>query len=167
MAETQRFMHFLKVLQRRPDAQAVVSGSNAYPGIRGLVRFYQTAGGVLVAAEISGLPTSDRRCDSDIFAFHIHCGERCTGNREDPFANAREHYNPERCPHPAHAGDMPPLFASDGTAAQVFLTDRFTVREIIGKTVVIHDDVDDFTSQPSGNPGGKIACGEIRRTNCR
>ena len=167
MAEKQHFMHYLKVLQRCPDAQAIIAGSPDYPNIRGLVRFYQTGGGVLVAAEVSGLPTSERRCDSEIFAFHIHCGERCTGNREDPFANAREHYNSERCPHPAHAGDMPPLFANDGRAAQVLLTDRFTVRDIIGKTVVIHDDVDDFTSQPSGNPGAKIACGEIRRPRCR
>ena len=167
MAETQRFMQFLNVLQRRPDAQAVVSGSDDYPNIRGLVRFYQTQHGVLVAAEVAGLPTSGRRCDSEIFAFHIHCGERCSGNREDPFANAQGHYNPERCPHPAHAGDMPPLFANGGRAAQVFLTDRFTVQEILGKTVIIHDDVDNFTSQPSGNPGTKIACGEIRRTRCR
>ena len=167
MAETQRFMRILNVLQRRPDAQAVLSGSPKCPNLRGLVRFYQTARGVLVAAEVSGLPTSERRCDSEIFAFHIHCGEQCSGTCEDPFANAREHNNPEHCPHPAHAGDMPPLFASDGNAAQVFLTDRFTVREIIGKTVIIHDDVDDFTSQPSGNPGTKIACGEIRRPRNR
>ena len=167
MAEKQSFMHFLNVLHRCPDAEAIVSGSPEYPNLRGLVRFFQTSGGVLVAAEIAGLPTTARRCDSEIFAFHIHRGECCSGNREDPFANALDHYNPERCPHPAHAGDLPPLFANGGTAAQVFLTDRFTVREILGKTVVIHSDVDDFTSQPSGSPGTKIACGEIRRARCR
>ena len=44
-----------------------------------------------------------------------------------------------------------------------FLTDRFTLKEIIGRTVVIHSMPDDFTSQPSGNSGEKIACGVIKR----
>ena len=57
---------------------------------------------------------------------------------------------------------MPPLFGCNGAAFSVFLTDRITVNEIIGKTVIIHSDPDDFTSQPSGNAGTKIACGVIR-----
>jgi Cu-Zn family superoxide dismutase len=36
------------------------------------------------------------------------------------------------------------------------------VRDILGKTVIIHGSPDDFTSQPAGNAGQKIACGEIR-----
>jgi len=36
------------------------------------------------------------------------------------------------------------------------------VKEIIGKTLIIHSAVDDFTSQPAGNAGEKIACGKIR-----
>ena len=43
-----------------------------------------------------------------------------------------------------------------------FLTNRFRVEEILGKTVIIHDSPDDFTSQPAGNAGKKIACGMIR-----
>jgi len=41
------------------------------------------------------------------------------------------------------------------------LTDKFTVEEIIGKTIIIHNMPDDFTSQPAGNAGQKIACGII------
>ena len=41
-------------------------------------------------------------------------------------------------------------------------TDRFSVNEIIGRTVVIHSDSDDFHSQPAGNAGRKIAYGVIR-----
>lgn len=44
-----------------------------------------------------------------------------------------------------------------------FLTDRITLKEVIGKAVVIHSMPDDFTSQPSGNSGEKIACGIIKR----
>ena len=43
------------------------------------------------------------------------------------------------------------------------VTDRFTISDIIGRTVVIHKSPDDFTTQPSGNAGAKIACGEIKR----
>jgi Cu-Zn family superoxide dismutase len=58
---------------------------------------------------------------------------------------------------------MPPLFGNQGYAFLMFLTDRFTAREIIGKTVIIHDKPDDFTTQPAGNSGNKIACGVIQR----
>ena len=44
-----------------------------------------------------------------------------------------------------------------------FLTNRLTVNELIGKTVIIHDRPDDFTTQPSGNAGNKIACGVISK----
>lgn len=120
--------------------------------------------GVIVRAEIINLPRGTGICNNPIFAFHIHSGNRCEGNAEDPFADAGSHYNPNNCPHPYHAGDLPPLFSANGRAISVFLTDRFTVREIIGKTVIIHSSLDDFTTQPSGNAGKKIACGVITAT---
>ena len=43
------------------------------------------------------------------------------------------------------------------------LTGRFHVGEVIGKTVILHADPDDFHTQPSGNAGAKIACGVIRK----
>ena len=167
MSLPQSFMRFLPVLRRRPDALADISGSRENPRLRGNVRFYQTPQGVLVLAEVSGLPDRGRRCEDDIFAFHIHSGDSCTGSKDDPFSAAQGHFNPARCPHPAHAGDMPPLFSNDGFAMQAFLTDRFTVREIVGRTVVIHDGTDDFSSQPAGNAGERIACGVIRKPGRR
>ena len=56
---------------------------------------------------------------------------------------------------------MPPLFGADGYAFLAFVSSRFTVNEILGKTVIIHSGVDDFKTQPSGNAGEKIACGVI------
>lgn len=148
----------------RPNALAIIKGDNDHPQIRGTVKFRQTPRGVLVSAEISGLPTRPGRlCDGNVFGFHIHEGKKCGGDSEDPFADAMSHYDPEDCPHPYHSGDLPPLFGNRGYAQTSFLTNRFNVREIIGRVVIIHDKPDDFTSQPSGSAGNKIACGVIKR----
>lgn len=151
------------LLNSKPQATAKIIGSAIFPEIQGNVWFYQTTYGVLVVSEIQGLPKEYGNCNSPIFAYHIHNGENCTGNNEDPFADAGTHYNPKGCPHPYHAGDLPPLFGANGFAFSAVLTNRFSVEEIIDKTIIIHSSVDDFVSQPSGNSGGKIACGEIRR----
>lgn len=158
------FRDLYSVFRRRADAVAFVNGSEKYPDIHGRVFFYQLRRGVIVRAEIIGLPKASGACDSPIFAFHIHSGESCTGNAGDAFADTGMHYNPADCMHPYHAGDLPPLFGADGRALSVCLTDRFTVPEIIGRTVIIHLHPDDFTTQPSGNAGSKIACGVITPT---
>lgn len=146
----------------KPNSAADISGGENYPGIRGRVIFRQQKNGVLVTADIYGLPTGETGCDSGVFGFHIHEGEDCGSNGQEPFSNTKGHYNPGECPHPYHAGDLPPLFENDGYAYMSFLTNRFTATEIIGRTVVIHLKPDDFHSQPSGNSGGKIACGVIK-----
>lgn len=156
-------INILSLIRRRPNATAMIKGSTRYPKIRGTVYFYQTDGGVIVKTRVSGLPKTNNVCKKPIFAMHIHSGGRCSGNETDYFADALTHYNPNDCPHPYHAGDMPPLFGANGTAISVFLTDRFSVKEIIGKTVIIHSDPDDFTTQPAGNSGVKIACGVISK----
>lgn len=156
----------LVCIRQQPTAIARIRGSNQYPNICGMVRFYQTGRGVIVAAHISGLPEPEGPCRHPVFAFHIHTGACCTGSGSDPFADVGGHFNPDNCPHPQHAGDLPPLFGSGGHAFSVFLTDRFCVKDIIGRTVIIHGGPDNFTSQPAGNAGPKIACGEIRRCSC-
>ncbi len=152
------------LLRRRPDALAFVHGSSRHPTILGTVSFYQTERGVIVVADVSGLPFhAAEKCEANaFFAFHIHSGGACTGTEADPFANVMGHYNPDQCPHPDHSGDLPPLLSNQGHAFSAVLTDRFTVKEIIGRTVVIHGSPDDFVTQPSGNAGEKIACGVIR-----
>ena len=151
----------LSALRGRAQARARITGSRDYPSISGMVRLYQTAKGVVVYAEINGLPKADARCSERVFGFHIHEGASCTGNENDPYADAKAHYNPSQCPHPAHAGDMPPLFSCSGAAWMMYYTERFSLPEILGKTIIIHSQPDDFTTQPSGNSGAKIACGTI------
>lgn len=143
------------------SAYAVIRGGSEYPQIRGRAIFKQQPNGVLVTVRVMGLP--DINDEMGIFAFHIHSGNCCTGNSRDEFSDAKTHYNPENIPHPFHAGDLPPLFGNNGFAYMQVLTYRFTVNEIIGRTIIIHKGVDDFTSQPAGNAGEKIACGVIMR----
>lgn len=147
----------------RPAAVANIRGSREYSTINGTVHFYQMPHGVIVIASVAGLPAGSGRCDDRIFAMHIHSGGSCMGNQNDPFPLTGSHFNPGNCPHPYHAGDLPPLFSNKGMAWCAFLTNRFQVREVLGKTVVIHASPDDFTSQPAGNSGEKIACGVIGR----
>lgn len=156
-------INLMALLRSRPQAVAEIKGNSAYPQISGKVYFYAIRSGTVVVSMISSLPTSEDKCKSPVFGFHIHNGTSCTGDNTDYFKDALAHYNPNECPHPYHSGDMPPLFGVKGTAFSAFLTDRFSVNEIIGKTVLIHSQPDDFTTQPSGNSGIKIACGQIRR----
>lgn len=155
-------MKLLPQLYNNPHAIAEITGSAAYPEIKGKAHFLQTNEGVLMMAEVFGLPIS-KICEGGIFGFHIHEGWLCRGDEEDAFAGAGGHYNPEKCRHPFHAGDLPPLFGNNGHAFMIVLTDNFFVDEVIGKTMIVHSGPDDFTTQPAGNAGMKMACGKIRR----
>ncbi len=137
------------------SAIALLRGGETAPGLTGTVRFYQRRDGVLVEAEISGLPPSR----TGFYGFHIHEGTDCGGAG---FSDTGGHFNPGNTQHPNHAGDLPPLLAHDGRAWLRFLTNRFRVADVLGKTVVIHGDPDDFHTQPAGDSGMKIACGVIR-----
>lgn len=134
----------------RPDAVACVRGEE----VNGTVKFYQKPSGTLVVAEICGLPQSE----TNFFAFHIHEYGDCSGQG---FPNTGNHYNPCEVEHPKHAGDLPPLLSCNGKAYLAVLTGRFRVRDVVGRTVVIHSHPDDFHTQPSGGAGTKIACGVI------
>lgn len=150
------------LLQMPPLAYALIQGSEKYPTITGAVYFYPLWGGTFVMAEVMGLPIEGEDCPKSFFGFHIHEGGSCTGTQKDPFANAGSHFNPYSCQHPSHAGDLPPLLGNQGYALSFFYTERVQPLELPGHTVIVHDMADDFHSQPSGNSGEMIACGEIR-----
>ena len=141
-----------------PPLVAVMHGGEGNRYLRGTVKFYQMPGGILVVAQISGLP------GNGFYGFHIHEGGDCIG---PSFASTGSHYDPTNMTHPMHAGDLPPLLSAGGRAYMAVLTDRFSLSEIAGRTVVIHSGPDDFRTQPSGNSGEKIGCGviqSVRRT---
>lgn len=144
-------------------AKAYVKGGIQYPKINGIVTFKETKSGVMLTAKINDLPQSKNNCKGRFFGFHIHEGSSCTGNSTDEFANAKSHLNLTNCPHPFHIGDLPPLIENNGYAYMKVLINKFKIEDIIGKVIIIHDSPDDFTTQPSGNSGTKIACGKIEK----
>ena len=81
---------------------AHIYGDEKAPELSGTVKFYLADGGVLVVAEVSGLPETP----TGIFAFHIHEGSACTGK---DFADTKGHYDPANQPHPMHAGPPSPF----------------------------------------------------------
>lgn len=136
--------------QTMPYAVAKISGNAGYPQLVGTVSFYEVSGGTFVVADIKNLPKG-----GTFHGFHIHAGESCMDMMEGG------HYNPTNQPHPEHAGDMPPLLSNNGMAFSSFYTNRFYPEDIVGKVVIIHAMPDDFKTQPSGNSGAIIACGQI------
>ena len=147
---------------RRPFAKADIKGSAQYPKLSGVVEFFATPAGIVVSAEVSGLPYDDAEpCAPQIYGFHIHNAGRCTGEEESPFSDAGEHFDIGDCPHPAHSGDMPPLFGNHGYAWSAHLTDRFSPEDIMGRAVIIHAQSDDLHTDPAGNSGKRIGCGVI------
>jgi len=155
-------------LLERPAAIADMRGSGLAPNIRGTVSLYAADNGTLLAAEISGLPATVPPAAGtqpvNPFGFHLHTGASCDRPEAgEPFPGSMGHYNPENRPHPDHAGDFPVLLGNNGYAFMVFYTNRFKPADVIGKTIIIHLNPDDFRSQPAGNSGKKIACGVIRK----
>lgn len=158
MAENISDFSFTGILgSERPQAVAWLQGEQRQSQIGGFAKFYATSfGGVLVEVEVYGLP--DKSGYSNFYALHIHEHGDC----KDQFMHTGEHYNPRGVQHPYHAGDMPPLISKNGYAWESFFDGRFSITELIGRAIVIHGGLDDFTTQPSGNSGEKIACGVIR-----
>jgi superoxide dismutase, Cu-Zn family len=118
-----------------------------------------------VSAKLNGLSAGNH-------GFHVHEKGDCSA---DDGMSAGGHFNPLGQPHAApstahrHAGDMPMLSAdAAGNAATEVELDIITVgsgaTDVIGRSVVVHKDADDFTTQPAGNSGPRVACGVIRKT---
>jgi len=100
---------------------------------------------------------------------HIHEGADCSGDA----MGAKGHFNPHGKPHglPAnaasHAGDLPALKANKQGRANINIElDTISLKpgpaNIIGRSVVVHADPDDYKTQPTGNSGARIACGVIK-----
>ncbi|WFD11875.1 superoxide dismutase family protein [Tepidibacter hydrothermalis] len=148
-------------------AIANIRGGPISPKIKGVVFIKDVPGGAWVYVNMQGLP-SYQPTKEDIapigpFGFHIHEFGNCNiGESDNPFKDAGGHWNPTDQPHGNHAGDFPVLFSNNGRAIMAFFTNKFKVRDVIGKSIIIHENLDDYTTQPSGNAGRRMACGIIK-----
>lgn len=121
--------------------------------------------GVIVSLSVKGLPPGEH-------AFHVHAVGKC----EPPFDSAGGHFNPESHKHGlmakegAHAGDMPNLhIPQDGALTVEVFNDSITLQkgaktsvfDSDGSAFIIHATADDYTTDPTGNAGGRIACAVI------
>lgn len=149
------------------SAYAMIAAGQDYPSITGLVTFANVPRGVWVCADIAGLPPYKPATDDNPpvgpFGFHIHEKGHCVvGDPAKPFEACGGHWNPTNQPHGNHAGDFPVLFSNKGQAKMCFFTDKFTVVDILGRSVMIHENPDDYRTQPAGDSGKRIACGQIK-----
>ncbi len=150
------FVHLLS--QNQPQAMAWVQGNSSHPYLSGLVKFYETPyAGILIEAEIFGLPNINSPGTSTFYGMHIHQHGDCSND----FSNTGDHYNPTLTLHPRHSGDLPPLLGNQGYAWCAYYDKRLRLSDIMNRSVVIHAQRDDFTSQPAGDSGSKIGCGVI------
>ncbi|MFT3802919.1 MAG: superoxide dismutase family protein [Burkholderiaceae bacterium] len=131
----------------------------------GTATFTALEHGVRVAGEVRGLPPGSEH------GFHIHEKGDCGDN-----GNASGgHFNPAGGKHGkfgaqgSHAGELPSLVADGAGVARfsvdvpaISLTDG-AANNVVGRALVVHRDPDDFTSQPAGNSGPRIACAVITR----
>ena len=151
-------------------AVAEIEGGLPNSKIQGSVSFKDVRGGVFICVQVWGLPSyqpaQEGKSPVGPHGFHIHQIGNCTvGEPKDPFMSAGGHWNPTDQPHGNHAGDFLVLFSNHGYAYMCFFTDKFKVADVIGKSVIIHENPDDYRTQPAGNSGKKLACGVIMPIN--
>ena len=161
----QQVNRFAYMSAERSALSGRMRGSSGYPDIEGLVTIFWLPLSSFLQAEFNGLPPSR------VFGFHIHDGFVCgAADAAEPFSQAGKHFS--SCPegmwcarHPYHAGDLPPIISDEnGFATMNFHLGAATVAELSGRTIILHEQPDDFTTQPSGNSGVKIACGVLAET---
>jgi len=145
----------------RATAQLEPTRGNATAGT---VEFVQVGSKVRVTARVSGLKPGQQH------GFHVHEAGDCSSGDG---MSAKGHFNPYGKPHgpggtmERHAGDMPNLKAdANGNASATVELDVITVTagpaSVVGRGVIVHAQPDDYTSQPVGNAGARMACGVVR-----
>jgi Cu-Zn family superoxide dismutase len=133
------------------------SGSQA----TGSVTFTASGDAVKVVADIAGLKPGKH-------GFHIHEFGDCSS---PDAASAGGHFNPTKHNHGApdaaerHDGDLGNIEADESGKAHLEWTDKAMklsgANSIVGHAVIVHEKADDLKTQPTGDAGGRIACGVI------
>ncbi len=134
--------------------------------VSGTITFVEKNGLVTLTAMVNKL-------EKGTHAIHIH--EKADCSAADG-SSAGGHWNPTRVKHGKwtdtehHKGDIGNLEAdANGNATLTLTTNEWCIgcadetKNVIGKSIIVHEVADDFTTQPTGNAGGRIACSAIIR----
>ena len=159
---------FLLLIFAAPRASALTGTAVLKPTsdaskVEGKATFEEAGGGLNVQVQITGAEPGKH-------GFHIHQFGSC----EDAGRAAGGHYNPDNTPHgylpekgmaAAHAGDFGNIeIGKTGRGKLELMIPALSLVKgkypVAGRAVILHEQEDDF-SQPTGNAGGRIACGII------
>lgn len=129
--------------------------------VTGEVVFTEVDGGIEVVADIKGLKPGAH-------GFHVHEFGDCSA---PDGSSAGGHFDPLKSRHGGpdsaerHVGDLGNVVAGDDGIGHYERVDKIIsfngTNSIIGRSIIIHENEDDFKTQPSGNSGGRLACGVI------
>jgi len=129
--------------------------------VEGTVWFDPAPGGIKVKARVTGLAPGTH-------GFHIHEFGDCSAA---DFTSAGGHFNPMAQAHGApqdaarHVGDLGNIEAGADGVASLEWTDSQLAFEghhgVLGRAVIVHAKADDLKTQPTGDAGGRLACGVI------
>lgn len=163
---TQEKRKIVSIEAKPPEKKTAVATIEPRSGssVEGRAEFTEADGQVILHLELRKLPPG-------VHAVHLHEVGDCTA---PDASSAGAHWNPTHAEHgkwgtaPFHLGDIGNIEASpDGsatfamTAAEWKIGDGST-RDIVGRSLVVHEKADDFKTQPTGAAGGRIGCGVIR-----
>jgi Cu-Zn family superoxide dismutase len=149
----------------RPVAQAVAElQPTRGNSVSGVLHLSQTGDTVTVTGEVHGLKPDT------VHGFHVHDKGDCSSGDG---VSAGGHFNPGGVAHGQHGhgahhvGDIPALQADmHGVALVNFSTSTLSLIDpatsVVGRGLIVHRDPDDYTTQPAGNSGPRVACGVIR-----
>ncbi|MFC3784267.1 Cu-Zn family superoxide dismutase [Sphingopyxis italica] len=149
-----------------PPADAYAPLTDSKGADRGRADIYRDGSGLRIELVARGFGPGT-------YGMHVHSVGQCT---PPDFASAGPHWNPTGAQHGrenpmgAHHGDLPNLVVETdqiGRATLRLVGSRFEgdggLLDADGAAFVIHAGPDDYKSDPSGNSGGRVACGVIVR----
>ncbi|WP_227429109.1 superoxide dismutase family protein [Psychrobacter sp. I-STPA6b] len=148
-----------------PELQATIQSVDGNQANIGQMHLSQVAEGVRVYGQINNLQPNTT------YAIHIHE----TGSCDDAGHTAGGHFNPDNNPHGhpddpnSHAGDLPNITAdANGTATMDYIKKGLTVDmnskySVYNRAFILHAHADDYTTQPTGGSGARIACGIVEK----